>query len=46
MFLLQSLLMNNPNGAVALAKMVAKQNPPPLDTNVMADLFLQVCARI
>lgn len=42
MFLLQSLLMNNPNGAVALAKMVAKQNPPPLDTNVMADLFLQV----
>lgn len=41
MFLLQSLLMNNPNGAVALAKMVAKQNPPPLDTNVMADLFLQ-----
>jgi clathrin heavy chain len=43
MFLLQSLMMNNPNGAVALAKMVAKQTPPPVDVNVMADLFLQVC---
>ncbi|KXZ42859.1 hypothetical protein GPECTOR_114g310 [Gonium pectorale] len=41
MFLLQSLMMNNPNGAVALAKMVAKQVPPPVDVNVMADLFLQ-----
>ncbi|GLI67875.1 hypothetical protein VaNZ11_012164 [Volvox africanus] len=41
MFLLQSMMMNNPNGAVALAKMIAKQVPPPVEVNVMADLFLQ-----
>lgn len=40
--LLQQLMMNNPSGAVSLAKMVAKQSPPPLDVNTMADLFLQV----
>jgi hypothetical protein len=34
-------MMNNPAGAVALAKMIIKQNPQPVDTNVMADLFLQ-----
>ncbi len=42
MFLLQSMMMSNPNGAVALAKMIAKQVPPPVDVNVIADLFLQV----
>ena len=41
LFLLQNLLMNNPQGAVALAKSVAKIMPkPPVDINVMADLFL------
>lgn len=39
--LLQQLMMNNPSGAVSLAKMVAKQTPPPVDINTMADLFLQ-----
>uniref|UniRef100_A0A383W0X8 Clathrin heavy chain n=1 Tax=Tetradesmus obliquus TaxID=3088 RepID=A0A383W0X8_TETOB len=39
--LLQQLMMNNPSGAVSLAKMVAKQSPPPVDVNTMADLFLQ-----
>eukprot|EP00879_Flechtneria_rotunda_P000465 GHRR01000566.1.p1 GENE.GHRR01000566.1~~GHRR01000566.1.p1 ORF type:complete len:1351 (+),score=578.78 GHRR01000566.1:197-4249(+) len=39
--LLQQLMMNNPSGAVSLAKMVAKQTPPPVDVNTMADLFLQ-----
>ena len=39
--LLQQLMMNNPNGAVSLAKMIAKQTPPPVDVNTMADLFLQ-----
>lgn len=43
MYLLQSLMMNNPTGGVALAKMISKQVPPPVDVNVMADLFLQVC---
>lgn len=41
LYLLQSLMMNNPQGAVALAKMVVKQTPPPLDVNTVADLFLQ-----
>jgi hypothetical protein len=41
--LLQQLMQNNPSGAVSLAKMVAKQVPPPAgcDTNSLADLFLQ-----
>lgn len=43
MQLLQQLMMNNPSGAVSLAKMVAKQTPPPAgcDVNSLADLFLQ-----
>lgn len=41
LYLLQSLMMNNPNGAVALAKMAVKQTPPPVDVNTVADLFLQ-----
>eukprot|EP00798_Chlamydomonas_sp_ICE-L_P023296 gene23296-30532_t len=41
MFLLQSLMMNNPAGAVSLAKMIIKQTPPPIDVNTIADLFLQ-----
>lgn len=44
--LLQQLMMNNPSGAVSLAKMVAKQTPPPVDINTMADLFLQVGASL
>jgi hypothetical protein len=41
--LLQQLMMTNPSGAVSLAKMAAKQVPPPAgcDTNSIADLFLQ-----
>ncbi len=34
-------MMNNPQGAVALAKMAIKQVPPPLDVNTVSDLFLQ-----
>ncbi|KAL6748149.1 vesicle coat protein clathrin, heavy chain [Haematococcus lacustris] len=41
MYLLQSLMMNNPPGAVSLAKMAVKQVPPPIDINTAADLFLQ-----
>mmetsp|Transcript_18521 Transcript_18521/g.52003 ORF Transcript_18521/g.52003 Transcript_18521/m.52003 type:complete len:1694 (+) Transcript_18521:108-5189(+) len=41
MFLLQSLMMTNPAGAVALAKMAVKQVPPQLDLNTAAELFLQ-----
>lgn len=41
LYLLQSLMMNNPQGAVALAKMVVKQVPPPLEVNAVTDLFLQ-----
>lgn len=41
MFLLQRLMMDNPDAAVNLAKMVAKQPGPPLDLNTMTDLFLQ-----
>lgn len=41
LFLLQRLLMDNPDAAVNLARMVAKQPGPPLDLNTMADLFLQ-----
>ena len=37
----QSLMMNNPSGAVSMAKMIAKQVPPPIAINTMADLFLQ-----
>lgn len=40
-FLLQRLMMDNPDAAVNLAKMVARQPGPPLDLNSIADLFLQ-----
>lgn len=39
-------MMNNPSGAVALAKMIIKQTPPPIDVNTIADLFLQVRQRV
>lgn len=41
MFLLQSMMMNNPQGAVALAKMISNQPNPPIETNTITDLFLQ-----
>lgn len=41
LFLLQRLCIDNPDAAVNLAKMVAKQPGPPLDINTMADVFLQ-----
>ncbi len=41
MFLLQSLMMSNPDAAVNLAKLVAKQPGPPIDLNSLTDLFLQ-----
>ena len=41
MFLLQSMMMNSPQGAVALAKKVGKMTPPPIEINTMCDLFLQ-----
>lgn len=40
-FLLQKLMMDNPDAAVNLAKMVSRQPGPPLDLNSIADLFLQ-----
>jgi len=40
-YLLQSTLMNNPRGAVNIAIQIGNQNPPPLDFNTVADLFLQ-----
>ena len=41
MYLLQRMMMDNPQAAVSLAKMVAKQPGPPIELNTMADLFLQ-----
>lgn len=41
LYLLQRLCMDSPEGAVILAKTVAKQPGPPIDLNTMADLFLQ-----
>jgi clathrin heavy chain len=41
LYLLQRMMMDNPEAAVSLAKQVARQPGPPLDLNVMADLFLQ-----
>ena len=41
MYLLQRMMMDNPEAAVNLAKMVARQPGPPIELNVMADLFLQ-----
>ena len=40
-FLLQRMMMDNPEAAVNLAKMVVKQPGPPMDINSIADLFLQ-----
>ena len=40
-FLLQKLMMDNPDAAVNLAKMISRQPGPPLDLNTIADLFLQ-----
>jgi len=41
MYLLQSMMMNSPQGAVALAKKIAKEPNPPVEINTMCDLFLQ-----
>ena len=41
MFLLQRTMMDSPEAAVNLAKMIAKQPGPPIELNVMSDLFLQ-----
>lgn len=41
MLLLQQLMMNNPAGAVSLAKMAVKQVPPAVEVNAVTDLFLQ-----
>lgn len=42
LYLMQRMMMDNPEAAVNLAKMVAKQPGPPIDLNTMTDLFLQV----
>ena len=39
--LLQRLMMDNPDAAVALAKQVVRQPGPPVTVNAAADLFLQ-----
>ena len=41
LYLMQRLMMDNPEAAVNLAKMIAKQPGPPIDLNTLADLFLQ-----
>ena len=41
LYLMQRLLMDSPEAAVNLAKMIAKQPGPPIDLNTLADLFLQ-----
>ena len=41
LYLMQRLMMDNPEAAVNLAKMIAKQPGPPMDLNMLADLFLQ-----
>ena len=45
LYLMQRMMMDNPEAAVNLAKMVAKQPGPPIDLNTMTDLFLQVASR-
>lgn len=42
LYLMQRMMMDNPEAAVNLAKMVARQPGPPIDLNTMTDLFLQV----
>ena len=41
LYLMQRMMMDNPEAAVNLAKMVARQPGPPIDLNTMTDLFLQ-----
>ena len=41
MYLLQRTMMDSPDAAANLAKMIAKQPGPPIELNVIADLFLQ-----
>ena len=41
LYLLQRLCMDSPEGAVNLAKTIARQPGPPIDLNTLADLFLQ-----
>ena len=41
LYLLQRTMMDSPDAAVNLAKMIAKQPGPPIELNVIADLFLQ-----
>lgn len=45
LYLMQRMMMDNPEAAVNLAKMVARQPGPPIDLNTMTDLFLQVGPR-
>lgn len=40
-YLLQNLLMTNPQGAVALAKAIIKQPGPPMDKTTIANEFIQ-----
>jgi clathrin heavy chain len=46
LYLMQRMMMDNPEAAVNLAKMVARQPGPPIDLNTMTDLFLQVCTTL
>ena len=41
LYLMQRMMVDNPDAAVNLAKMVAKQPGPPIELNTLADLFLQ-----
>ena len=41
MYMLQSLMMSNPPGAVKLAQQMSQMTPPPVDMGNIADLFLQ-----
>lgn len=40
MYLMQTMMMSNPEAAVNLAKMVAKQPGPPIDLYTLTDVFL------
>ncbi|MEW5307198.1 MAG: hypothetical protein WDW36_009606 [Sanguina aurantia] len=40
MQLLQSQMMTSPSGAVALAKMIVKQTPSPIDVGTISELFI------
>ena len=41
MYIMQSLLMSNPQAAAKLAVTIAQQPGPPVDVNTITDLFLQ-----